>query len=486
MRNGNKLLLLFLSVPCLVYNPCRVQSFGVDDSSVSSPTRQPNTMLKAAAAASFDKQNINNNDANAATMLTEMTEFFASMVNPDTHRFYYLCQPSPVNKQIHQQHALRDLAAAWDATKAVRHWQQDNNIASSSSSSLFPRQESLHLIQNAIGCTVESYPTTMALVVKQDDDDDTRITTNNNQQLETPCRNSPEMLSLSSCADEPSNLGHSAMKLLACLGALRLGIIVDEQGNFKNNLEGLTQGILSLQQPNGAFATTFGSTDIYSDLNFYPGEAMVALMEVYSWTQRSLHDDVLHPSTRAALLPALERALDFYIDYYHQHAPDTNFHIWQIQAFARFFHACQDDDDDDDNNKNNDETATKAANYVVTLSRDIMNSKAWKYELARGRSFYPNLQTLEIACGLDALVDAMTVAMATQQDNDLLLLISRQVQNAVDFLHWSLERIPVDAPMGRGGLGYGGVHVMEQRLDVTGHAMSALTKLARVNTTVRA
>jgi hypothetical protein len=34
--------------------------------------------------------------------------------------------------------------------------------------------------------------------------------------------------------------------------------------------------------------------------------------------------------------------------------------------------------------------------------------------------------------------------------------------------------------MGRGGLGYGGVQVLEQRLDVTGHAISALTKVVFV------
>jgi hypothetical protein len=110
------------------------------------------------------------------------------------------------------------------------------------------------------------------------------------------------------------------------------------------------------------------------------------------------------------------------------------------------------------------------------MCEDIIQSKSWKYELARGQSFYPNLDTIEIACGLDALADGMRVARATADAR--LEAFERQAKNAVSFLQWAQEQVPPNVAVGRGGLGYGGVTVLEQRLDVTGHAISALTKLA--------
>ena len=38
--------------------------------------------------------------------------------------------------------------------------------------------------------------------------------------------------------------------------------------------------------------------------------------------------------------------------------------------------------------------------------------------------------------------------------------------------------------VGSGGLGYGGIQVFEQRLDVTGHAISALVKLQKLSVTI--
>jgi hypothetical protein len=54
--------------------------------------------------------------------------------------------------------------------------------------------------------------------------------------------------------------------------------------------------------------------------------------------------------------------------------------------------------------------------------------------------------------------------------------LDAETLQAVDFLEWSQNQVPLDG-FGRGGLGFGGVLVLEQQLDVTGHAISALTKL---------
>jgi hypothetical protein len=204
---------------------------------------------------------------------------------------------------------------------------------------------------------------------------------------------------------------------------------------------------------------------------------MLALLHVHALASSSAVDGLLlTETTRQAILPAVERAFRFYEDYYHQGGDhvDTNYNIWQVQAFAGLFDALLAATGGDDGG-DNQALATRVAAHVLLMCQDIIQSKAWKYELARGCSFYPNLDTIEIACGLDALADGMRVARRT---GDVRLeVMERHATNAVQFLQWAQEQVPPNVSVGRGGLGYGGVTVLEQRLDVTGHAMSALTKL---------
>lgn len=256
---------------------------------------------------------------------------------------------------------------------------------------------------------------------------------------------------------EPSNIAHSAMYILASLGALELGMISDNDISvLSHNINGLTQGLLAQQQENGGYSTQFDNLDsVYQGIDFYSGEAMLALLEAYRFSLDSATAGILDSSVQQAILPSLQRAFGFYHDYYRQANPDANYNIWQIQAFARFYCHC-------------DSPGNAVYQYVVDMCNDIVASKSWKYELARGRSLYPNLQTVEIACGLDALVDGIQIA--SEADRPLLV---RQAHNAVEFLEWSLDLVPEGV---KGGLGYGGTQVMEQRLDVTGHAISALTK----------
>ena len=59
-------------------------------------------------------------------------------------------------------------------------------------------------------------------------------------------------------------------------------------------------------------------------------------------------------------------------------------------------------------------------------------------------------------------------------------MFQMHARNAVYFLEWSQDQVADDCVVGKGGLGYGGIQVLEQRLDVTGHAISALMKLREV------
>ena len=130
----------------------------------------------------------------------------------------------------------------------------------------------------------------------------------------------------------------------------------------------------------------------------------------------------------------------------------------------------------------------EARQYVLKLCEGICHSRSWKFQLARGKSFYVNLDTVEIACGLDALAEGLRIIGGDEQDEreddrDLANLFEIRIRNAVDFLQWAKEQVPVDSNVGQGGLGYGGIQVLEQRLDVTGHAISALIKLRGMSTT---
>lgn len=117
-------------------------------------------------------------------------------------------------------------------------------------------------------------------------------------------------------------------------------------------------------------------------------------------------------------------------------------------------------------------------------------------------AFYPALKTVEIACGFDAVVQGARLIAYCQnarstnnhfedvmgnshEDEDLWQLLMHRMDHAVHFLQWSLDRIPPDASMSRGGLGYGGMQVTEQRLDVTGHALSALVGFVTLNEEIR-
>jgi len=367
-----------------------------------------------------------------------MADFYADMVDTESSRFYSLCFPLE-GERIHQHNPIRDLAAAWDASKIVLYLKEygDDSI---------PQSESL---QQAINTTVSYY-----------------------QAYIIPIRNNQQHLTMldSKVLEEAPNIAHSALMILASLGTLKLPFLQTKFAHQYPWIDGLVQGILSMQREDGAFFITFGKdqaeSNVYQGIEFYPGEAMVALTEVYDFSS-TYADIIVENSKRQNILLAMEQAFEFYSSYYHQHNTDTNYNIWQIQAFSRFFQIL--------NGKGNQAKAELVGTYVVELCQEVVNSKAWKYELARGQSFYPNLNTVEIACGLDALSDGIDVARSLQ--SDILELLEMRAQNAVDFLEWAQDQLPADATVGKGGLGYGGTLVLEQRLDVTGHAISALTKL---------
>jgi hypothetical protein len=473
---------------------------------------------------SSSSQKQQQSQSTSVVMIRKMIRFFSSMVDDSSCRFYYLCRrrhhhsvetttvaadstivtEEEVQNQYERSHhhvPIRDLAAAWDSTKAVRFLMDDDDGTKNND-----HHHIEHLL-NAIHATLVSYH---------------QFNIDNNDQIQniaTSCgggsdRGGFDFIDGTFLSGETPNIGHSAMWILAATGIWRI-----DNDNHKNEnnvpttattnshhlldptitataISCLVNGILKQQRSdNGAFQINFIDTtpshplrgeenvdggnnnnnnNTYQGIEFFPGEAMLALMEVHeSSSRQSSH--LVDEETCHAILAAMKHSFDFYSTYYfdHQQDVDTNYNIWQIQCFARLVWALKNSDGDDDDGE--DPYLVPVSNYVVQLCQGIITSPAWR-ELNRGKSFYPNLKTLEIVCGLDALVDGIRVISDIADSRDIAdiaanSMLSLHVNNAVDFLLWTQDQST------NGGLGYGGTHVIEQRLDVTGHAISALTKL---------
>jgi len=117
-------------------------------------------------------------------------------------------------------------------------------------------------------------------------------------------------------------LGYSAFMIL--------GLLEIDFENRDYILEKLANGILYLQQGDGSFDTFFFS-DRSTGQDYYPGEAMVALMSLYEETGDKRY------------LTAVENAFDYYKDYFSD-SPETAFVPWQSRAYAKAYQATRNDD----------------------------------------------------------------------------------------------------------------------------------------------
>ena len=377
-------------------------------------------------------QSTNINDHEHDELLKKMIRFYGEdMVDSTTKRFYYYCRPFD-GECVHDHMPIRDLAAAWDATKAIAFL---DDIDDEMSSSI--RQT----LKDAVKCTLAHYLNSL-----------------DNIQQGSGVSLSEDILF------EPSNIGHSALLLLGTCNALELNIFEENQTNeVKDAIDGLVRGILSVQLDNGAFCSCFrNNEDFLQGIAFFPGEAMLALSTAYEY-------NILNTATHQLILPAMQKAFRFYSDYHKTADVDVNYNIWQVIAFSKLFGCLEAEP----------EKQREVASYVLGMCQEICQSKSWKYQLSRGKSFYVNLQTIEIACSLDALSVGICVAIL-QREDELAKLLTVHAKNAVYFLSWIQSQVPAGCVVGCGGLGFGGTCVLEQRLDVTGHAISALVKLRKV------
>ena len=114
-------------------------------------------------------------------------------------------------------------------------------------------------------------------------------------------------------------LGTTALFLQALLE-------LNEGGRFDREIEMLGNFILEMQAEDGSFYTHYPKKVSESSVDFYPGEALLALMSAYEKTGR------------AEYLKAVERAFPYYREYFGKNKK-TAFVPWQSSAYSRAFNA---------------------------------------------------------------------------------------------------------------------------------------------------
>jgi hypothetical protein len=106
-----------------------------------------------------------------------------------------------------------------------------------------------------------------------------------------------------------------------------LSLIEMEHPKKDEYLSKFANGILHLQQKNGEINPFFYS-DSQNGKDYYPGEALTALMSLYSYTKNPTY------------LEAVKKAMSFYISYFEKN-PNLAFIPWQSQAYSSYFEATK-------------------------------------------------------------------------------------------------------------------------------------------------
>jgi hypothetical protein len=401
-------------------------------------------------------------------MLVKMTHYFDSMVDSSDSRFYYRCLPgdsSGGGSKLHSHCPIRDMGSAWDTATLLRFWNEQHEADDLLDS------ETRKRLAKAVATTIQVYNTSLQAV---------ELPPVMNESCSGALRLSSKVLR------ELPHIAHSAFLILSTTAALRLSLLGCDHDNIPP-IDKLVRGILAMQQQDGAFRIHFhcgqDDKDIYRGIAFYPGEAILAVMDAY---ECSLHHSpgILSHQTQQAILPAVERAFDFYSDHYHQGNVDARytsfFANWQVQAFSKLLNVWK---TIKVTNTTSKKETSLVADYILELCREIIESEPWNNLAVGGSKSYRHLSTVEIACGLEALAEGTRVAMTTDRMAEASLFWNHALQ-AVHFLKAVQDQLPlstaeVNATVGYGGLGYG-FGILEQRLDVTGHAANALVKLCQV------
>lgn len=240
---------------------------------------------------------------------------------------------------------------------------------------------------------------------------------------------------------EPSNIAHSAFMILSLLHS--------RWADRSRPARLLADGILAQQRPHGSYKIYFGP-EPDDGLDFYPGEAMLALLETYRMTGYE------------GYLRSVERGFVHYKKHYYERnrvRPDllVFFANWQSQ-FCRLLYVHSRDK----------KIREEARDYVLELHDRIIERGFYENEERR-----PEQQAaVEAACALEGLNDAYAIA-AKEKDPRV-----ERYQKALCISLAYVLRVQCSrncAEKETGGFGHS-LSDRTQRTDVTGHFVNGMIK----------
>lgn len=243
---------------------------------------------------------------------------------------------------------------------------------------------------------------------------------------------------------EPSNIAHSAFLILALLESAH--------PSSEALVLGLAEGILHQQRADGSFEIHFGD-ERDQGVEFYPAEAMLALLEAYRF----------HP--RHEFLEAVERGFAWSERFYAGTPLDPDmlvfFANWESRAGAKLVEMTK------------DRSLALRATELILRMHDRIVSEGFYDDIAQN----PERQsTVQVACAMEGLNEAFALAR-NRGDARRLQRYSRCSRTAASFL-FRAQRMEGFDPPERGGFGSSLIGRV-QRIDVTGHAACALIGAAR-------
>jgi hypothetical protein len=240
---------------------------------------------------------------------------------------------------------------------------------------------------------------------------------------------------------EPASIAHNAF--------LALALSCADLPDKTERLVPLIDGILRQQRKDGSYKIYFGSV-ADSGEELYPGEAMLALLEAHRLTRNPRY------------LDSVERAFTCYKrDYFDRGRVEPDFLVffanWQSQAGRLLFAAT---------------SQLEAKDLVRAFLFEL-------HDLVIESGFYDRIERrpealtcVEVACGLEGLVDAYAIAASCHdgRTGDY----RRCVLAALGFL-LRAQRMTDCTDREKGGFG-SSLAIREQRIDVTGHVASGFIK----------
>jgi hypothetical protein len=240
---------------------------------------------------------------------------------------------------------------------------------------------------------------------------------------------------------EASTIAHSAFMMLGLLHA--------PPPRPTHQIAALAEGILQQQRTDGSYKVCFEDLPDHGE-ELYAGEAMLALLEAY----RQLRD--------THYLESAARGFSYYDAHYFRRGRVGDdllifFANWQSQA-CRFLFEC---------------TPTASIKHELECYVFGMHDRIIDRGFYRDVEIRPARQaSVEVACALEGLNDAYSVARAL--DDERAERYCRCICTGLKYL-LTLQCTDSGSARERGGFGVS-LSERAQRIDITGHAASALMK----------